>query len=93
MILGLAGSVLDQRTPSRVEHRRADLVRARKIVALGPLVVSCGNEVELTIRAESGTYIKEFVHSDEGRTIPSVAGALGRKCEVVWLDVEDIHSD
>jgi tRNA U54 and U55 pseudouridine synthase Pus10 len=50
----------------------------------------CG-EVELVVRAESGTYIKEFVHGDAGRTSPSVAAALGRKCDVLWLDVNEIH--
>ncbi|CAK0906489.1 unnamed protein product, partial [Prorocentrum cordatum] len=91
-ILALAGQALDQRTPSRVEHRRADLVRDRKILALGPLV-SDGDEVELTIKAQSGTYIKEFVHGDEGRTVPSVAAVLGRPCRVVWLDVTEIHDE
>jgi len=91
-ILCLAGSVLDQRTPSRVEHRRADIVRGRTILALGPLVAD-GDEVELTIKADSGTYIKEFVHGDEGRTTPSVSEALGRRCDVMWLDVQEIHGD
>lgn len=92
LLMGLSGQTLKQRTPTRVEHRRADLIRERKIVQLSKLIVE-GEEVQVTIRAESGTYIKEFVHSDEGRTVPSVAGTLGRKCEVLWLDVEDIHAD
>jgi len=91
-IFALAGRVLDQRTPSRVEHRRADLVRGRKILELGPIVVE-GEEVELTIKAESGTYIKEFVHGDSGRTVPSVTETIGRRCDVIWLDVKEIHAD
>jgi len=91
-ILALAGQALDQRTPSRVEHRRGDLVRARTILALGPLIRD-GDEIELTIKAESGTYIKEFVHGDEGRTVPSVSGVLGRRCDVIWLDVQEIHAE
>lgn len=91
-IFALVGQELDQRTPSRVEHRRADLVRGRKILELGPLVAD-GDEVELTIKAESGTYIKEFVHGDEGRTAPSVSEVLGRKCDVIWLDVIEIHGE
>lgn len=39
------------------------------------------------ILAESGTYIKELVHSDEGRTQPSFAGLLGVPMRVVALDV------
>ena len=42
-------------------------------------------------RSQSGTYIKEFVHGDGGRTAPSVAAALGRECEVLWLDVVAIE--
>ena len=47
----------------------------------------------MTLRCEAGTYIKELVHSDEGRTVPSVSGVLDRGCEVIWLDVEEIHAD
>ena len=50
-----------------------------------------GDEVELTLRCEAGTYVKELVHSDEGRTKPSVQDILGVECEVIWLDVEEIH--
>jgi len=31
------------------------------------------------------------VHSDDGRTVPSVSSVLGCECEVLWLDVEGIH--
>ena len=48
---------------------------------------------QTTLRCEAGTYIKELVHSDEGRTVPSVSGVLDRGCEVIWLDVEEIHAD
>ena len=47
----------------------------------------------MTLRCEAGTYIKELIHSDEGRTIPSVSGVLERECKVIWLDVEGIHAD
>ena len=52
-----------------------------------------GDEVELTLRCEAGTYVKELVHSDEGRTTPSVQSVLGTDCEVIWLDVLEIHSE
>lgn len=41
----------------------------------------------LDIHAESGTYIKELVHGDEGRTQPSFAGIIGIPMKVVALDV------
>ena len=51
------------------------------------------DEIELTLRCVAGTYVKELVHSDEGRTKPSVQGVLDADCEVIWLDVLEIHDD
>ena len=31
--------------------------------------------------------------SDEGRTNPSVSDKLGIDCEILWLDVNEIHDD
>ena len=88
----LSGVELNQRTPKRVSHRRADKIRKRKVIELYDVEVN--NElVEFKLRAQSGTYIKEMVTSDSGRTVPSVAELLNLKCEVEWLDVLDIHSD
>jgi tRNA pseudouridine synthase 10 len=52
-----------------------------------------GNEAQILVRVQSGTYVKELIHSDGGRTVPSVAGLLEAECEVVSLDVEDVHAD
>ena len=92
MISSLNGVTLEQRTPQRVSHRRADKVRKRKVVSVSEILVE-GDEAEMTVRCESGTYVKELVHSDVGRTVPSVAGKLGLQCEVIWLDVNDVHAD
>ncbi|MEE2747635.1 MAG: tRNA pseudouridine(54/55) synthase Pus10 [Candidatus Thermoplasmatota archaeon] len=91
-IQSLSGKILEQQTPQRVAHRRADLVRKRKVVSIENILVE-GNETEFDVRCESGTYVKELVHSDEGRTNPSVSGLLEADCEVIWLDVKDIHAD
>jgi len=88
----LNGAELNQRTPKRVSHRRADKIRKRKIIDLYEIKVD-DKIVEFKLRAQSGTYIKEMVTSDHGRTDPSVAKLLDLKCEVEWLDVLDIHSD
>ena len=56
-------------------------------------VVVEATEVQFSVRCEAGTYVKELVHSDEGRTIPSVTSIIGAPCEVIWLDVEDVHAD
>ena len=91
-ISGLSGVVLEQNTPKRVSHRRAAKTRKRKVVSISDVIVD-GDEVQSTLRCEAGTYIKELIHSDEGRTVPSVSGVLDRECEVLWLDVEEIHAD
>ena len=89
-LLSLSGKLIDQETPKRVSHRRAAKIRKRRIISISKVSVD-GDEVELTLRCEAGTYVKELVHSDEGRTKPSVQGVLGVECEVIWLDVEEIH--
>jgi tRNA pseudouridine synthase 10 len=45
------------------------------------------------IKAESGTYIKELVTGDDGRTKPSISDVLKMKCIVVSLDVMQVHDD
>ena len=91
-ILSLDGQVIDQETPQRVSHRRAAKTRRRKITSIDKVSFE-GDEIEITLRCEAGTYVKELVHSDEGRTTPSVQSVLGTDCEVIWLDVLEIHSE
>lgn len=81
---------LAQETPRRVMHRRPNLTRSRTVrwcrvdnLAGGELVT----EFDLTLRTESGTYIKEFVSGDEGRTEPNISRILGAPCDCVELDV------
>ena len=38
-------------------------------------------------------YTQEFVHSDEGRTKPSLGSLLGCEAQILQLDVLDIHMD
>ena len=96
-ILSLKGIKLAQRTPERVAHRRADLIRRRDVIDVHEPIIEImddgSKEIEITLRCESGTYVKETVHGDSGRTQPSVASLLKAKCEVLWLDVGDIHAD
>ena len=93
----LEGVNLAQRTPERVAHRRADLVRRRKVIETRDAAVQIDGSgsisVEFTLRCESGTYVKETVHGDDGRTQPSIASLIKAKCTVEWLDVGDIHAD
>ena len=88
----LAGSVVQQRTPHRVSHRRADRTRPRAVRQL-TLVDLTDGKATVEVRGESGIYVKELIHGDRGRTQPSMAELLGRSCEVVELDVLDVHDD
>ncbi len=91
--LGLFGNQpIAQRTPSRVAHRRADTTRHRTVKRLDLLRLD-GDIAEIRATAEAGVYIKELVHGDLGRTQPSLAERLGVGCEVLELDVEEVHSD
>ena len=89
VVVSLGGISIAQRTPQRVSHRRADKERIRTVEKLEAELLS-PTEAVIDITAEAGTYIKEFVHSDDGRTVPSIAGKLGVKCEVKTLDVLEI---
>lgn len=77
---------IDQRTPRRVEHRRADLVRKRKIHWCRAENIS-DDSFDLELETDSGTYVKEFVSGDEGRSVPSFSERLGIRCKVETLDV------
>ncbi|MGN1044884.1 MAG: tRNA pseudouridine(54/55) synthase Pus10 [Candidatus Methanomethylophilaceae archaeon] len=83
---------LNQRTPKRVEHRRADLVRDREILWVEAEVTG-DDTFDLTLETESGTYVKEFVSGDDGRCEPSFSQALGVQCRVETLDVIAINNE
>lgn len=82
----LRGIYINQRTPSRVAHRRADRVRKRKILGL-TVEQQDADEATLRITAESGTYIKELFTGDDGRTTPSFSELADTAVDVKKLDV------
>lgn len=82
----LSGAVLAQRTPVRVARRRADRVRERRVLEAEASVLP-GGDLELRVRTEGGTYVKEMISGDGGRTEPSAASILGRPCFCTALDV------
>ena len=84
--------VIEQRTPERVEQRRADKIREREVHEIDvEMDGDSGKEFILYVKAEAGTYIKEMLSSDGGRTEPSVAGILNCEAECTALDVEWIE--
>jgi tRNA pseudouridine synthase 10 len=87
---GLIGTI-SQRTPVRVSHRRADLIRKRIVKELKYKQIN-RKKIELTVKTNAGLYIKELVTGDEGRTNPSVSEVLKVKAKPKELDVIEIES-
>jgi len=82
----LVNAVVQQQTPRRVLHRRADLVREKhiyeaKVKRLTP------NRIELRLKCQGGLYIKELITGDEGRTTPNIAEIVGAQATPIELDV------
>ena len=94
----LSGATIEQRTPERVSHRRADKVRTREVFSIeGELdddeSEDDGRTATVTVHGEGGLYIKELLHGDGGRTEPSLAGLLGVDVEVTALDVTSVEAE
>ena len=85
----LSGAEIQQRTPQRVSHRRADLTRKRYVHAIELLGLEADHAI-VRVRCEGGLYVKELVSGDEGRTVPSLTGMLGKQAKVTELDVVNV---
>ncbi len=90
--VALGDGAIGQFTPSRVAHRRANMVREKQIYSCTVESVD-GTIAILTIEAESGTYIKELVSGDDGRTTPNLSELIGIPCKVTALDVIEIKGE
>jgi tRNA pseudouridine synthase 10 len=86
----LNGVTIQQRTPERVAHRRADKIRERKVLDIAFVGEQDGKYI-VEVLGEAGLYIKELVSGDSGRTIPSLAEILKRKAHVSSLDVTQVE--
>ena len=52
------------------------------------------DQILVELKTSAGTYVKEFMHGDEGRTNPCLATLLeAGKVTVLHLDVLEIHLD
>jgi tRNA pseudouridine synthase 10 len=81
---------IQQRTPFRVLHRRANSIRERKILHARVTKID-NHHFRLKLSTQAGTYVKEFVHGDFGRTVPSVSSLMGCKTNLLKLDCEGIE--
>ena len=78
-----------QRTPKRVSKHRADMERKQEVEVLELRGLDL-ERLELRTRCAHGTYVKEWISGDEGRTQPSLGSLLGVACACETLDVEEI---
>lgn len=83
---------IEQRTPQRVVHRRADIIRKRRIRNI-EIKAHDEKHLELIIECQGGLYIKELISGDENRTNPSISSILKNQAHCVQLDVLDVHID
>ncbi|XP_071654054.1 tRNA pseudouridine synthase Pus10 [Temnothorax longispinosus] len=93
-----------QRTPVRVLHRRPLSPRTRiicemrarwakphELKELHTATESTDAFFVLDVKTQAGTYVKEFVHGDFGRTKPSLGDFLNAEVDIVALDVTGIN--
>lgn len=78
--------ILAQKTPIRVLHRRTLLVREKGVLKMKAYRIN-DHFLELRLITTAGTYVKEFIHSDLGRTEPNLGSILGCKADILQLDV------
>ncbi len=83
-------TIINQRTPLRVVHRRADKTRKKKIYSITGKYVDSRHGF-FKISSQGGTYIKELIHGDNGRTNPSLSKIYGYPMQCVELDVVEIE--
>ena len=81
---------ISQRTPTRVIGNRSDLIRKKEIKYINIEDIH-DKEAILKIRTQSGTYIKELINGDNGRTVPSLSSVYGSELKVKCLDVLKIE--
>lgn len=80
------GCVINQLTPNRVLHRRADRLRLKKVYEMSVKMIDT-RHLELVVRCQGGLYVKELISGDGGRTTPSVSEILGCGARCTELDV------
>ncbi|XP_064490260.1 tRNA pseudouridine synthase Pus10-like [Ornithodoros turicata] len=81
--------VLKQKTPIRVLHRRNLAERERAVYKMSAEILEDGT-FKLEVQTQAGTYVKEFVHGDFGRTTPSLGDLIGAEVDIMELDVHEV---
>ena len=81
---------IDQLTPIRVLHQRSLKQRKKQIISLKEIERINDHFLIIEIISSAGTYIKEFINGDFGRTFPNLGSLLNCECDILQLDVKDI---
>ncbi|XP_062575484.1 tRNA pseudouridine synthase Pus10-like [Saccostrea cucullata] len=84
--------VIYQKTPIRVLHRRPLATRERIVYSISAEKID-DLHFTLSLSTQAGTYIKEFVHGDFGRTTPNLGTLTGVECDILELDVQSVELD
>lgn len=79
-----------QKTPVRVLHRRVNAERTKVIHEVSAASLENSKQFRLLLKTQAGTYVKEFIHGDFGRTEPSISSILGKEVECEELDVVNV---
>lgn len=82
----ISNRTIYQKTPTRVKHRRAEMLRERRTYDIR-LILFQGNVAVVEVDAQSGLYIKELISGDERRTTPNLSEVLNNSARVSKLDV------
>ncbi|MDD1777343.1 MAG: tRNA pseudouridine(54/55) synthase Pus10 [Candidatus Helarchaeota archaeon] len=85
----LTNVTIQQRTPTRVLHRRADKLRMKRVYEFKTTKIN-PKTLEITVRCQGGCYVKELVNGDAGRTTPNLSSLLNIPLTVLELDVLDV---
>lgn len=83
---------LVQLTPLRMLGNRADLARRKRIfkMVLKPVDL---RKAEFELVCQGGTYVKEFISGDDGRTMPNLSQIMGTQARCLELDLVDVYSE
>ncbi|MFX0086956.1 MAG: tRNA pseudouridine(54/55) synthase Pus10 [Candidatus Hodarchaeota archaeon] len=85
-------TLIQQRTPLRVAHRRADKIRTRKVISFQIQEIK-PDQLKIFLICEGGLYVKELISGDEGRTQPNLSERLNTNAVVTALDVVEVFSN
>lgn len=85
-------NIINQQTPKRVSHRRADKIRKKEVKELTTKLIN-SKSFEMIIKTQGGLYIKELISGDDNRTKPSVTDLLRMKSICKQLDVIEVASE